>query len=95
MMQNPPPLEKGGKGGFFVESLDQKSPPFNKGGSKFTDGEFLQPTLKRSWPNKHGAAKAFMANIFALVEFRLLKNNPLSPIRSGHRTSPPSKRGDR
>ncbi len=44
---------------------------FNKGGSKFTDGEFLQPTLKRSWPNKREAAKAFRANVFALVEYTL------------------------
>jgi hypothetical protein len=27
MMQKYPPLEKGGKGGIFLESLAQKSPP--------------------------------------------------------------------
>jgi hypothetical protein len=71
MMQNPP-FGKGGKGGIFRGEPEPEIPPapFNKGGSKFTDGEFLQPTLKRSWPNKRGAAKAFMANVFALVEQR-------------------------
>jgi hypothetical protein len=44
-----PPFGKGGKGGIFLESPGQKSPPppFNKGGPKVTSGEFLQQCLER------------------------------------------------
>ena len=64
---------KRGEGGIFRGEPRPEIPPapFNKGGAKFTGGEFMQPCLECFLPNKNGAAEAFMRNIFTLVELRI------------------------